>query len=414
MYVQSADAAGNRSPMATHHFYVRSGDGPASHWRLDGTVHTALSQDGEVVSGFRLQVTADGNWRFRMTGSDVVGGGNEQASAVSGSTVAIQQWTHVVGVHDEMANEVKLYVNGSLVSPRPYNGDVDTDGELAIGRAENGGADSRHRAGTIDEVRVYDSVLTDTEIRSRVESDEVRTGHCRFEAENDTTSVPNTVPGGQPATEHGGADYTPGAVGTALRLDGTDDHVVAAEPVVRTDLSYSVSTWVRLDERIPEPVALASHNGSSEAVFQLGYSGVDRDSWDRKLRGSDDETGSRTVTVSSERAPGLGVRTHLTGVYDARAKAARLFVNGRRVGRPNSELHGIPRRAGSKSVGPNTRAPGARIGRAPWTRSAATVEWCTPMRSATSWWRMTSDSTPSSWQMIASVHCTIPTGRTEF
>ncbi|SFE65977.1 Concanavalin A-like lectin/glucanases superfamily protein [Actinopolyspora alba] len=395
LYVQSADAAGNRSPMATHHFYVRSGDGPASHWRLDGdttdevqlggrdgtthagvswqpgalgkavklggsadhltapnalptntsfaisawlkpaaiddTVHTAVSQDGEVVSGFRLQVTADGNWRFRMAGSDVAGGGSEQASAVSDSTVATRQWTHVVGVHDETANELKLYVNGSLVSTRPYNGDVDTDGELAIGRAENDGVESQYWEGAIDEVRVYDRVLTDAEIRSRVESDDVRTGHWKFEAESSTTSVPNTVPGGQPATVHGGADYTDGAVGTALRLDGTDDHVVAAQQVARTDLSYSVSSWVRLDERTTEPVALASQNGSNEAVFQLGYSGTDRDSWDWTLRGSDGGAGA-TVTVSSERAPRVGVWTHLAGVYDARADEARLFVNGRRVG----------------------------------------------------------------------------------
>ncbi|MGJ7906669.1 LamG domain-containing protein [Actinopolyspora sp. H202] len=337
LYVQSADAAGNRSPVATHHFYVRSGDGPTSHWRLDGditdevqlggrdgtthdevswqpgalgkavkldgsaehvtapnalptnasfavaawlkpaavdgTAHTAVSQGGEVVSGFRLQVTADGNWCFRMAGSDVAGGGSEQASALSDSTVATRQWTHVVGVHDERAKEIKLYVNGSLVSTRPYNGGVDTDGELAIGRAKNDGTDSQHWAGTIDEVRVYDRVLTEAEIRSRVESDDVRTGHWRFETKDNTTSVPNTVPGGQPATVHGGADYTDGAVGTALRLDGTDDHVVAAEQVARTDLSYSVSTWVRLDERTPEPIALASQNSSSEAVFQLGYSG---------------------------------------------------------------------------------------------------------------------------------------------
>ncbi|WP_342028288.1 LamG domain-containing protein [Actinopolyspora xinjiangensis] len=396
LYVQSADAAGNRSPVAAHHFYVRSGDGPASYWRLDGDVtdssslggrdgtaregvswqpgameravsldgtadhvtapntlptnasftvsawlkpdevdgspRTAVSQDGEVVSGFRLQVTSEGNWCFRMPGSDVAGGGSAQASVTSKSPVATQQWTHLVGVHDGAANEIRLYLNGSLVSTRAYTGDVVTEGELAIGRARNDGAAAEYWEGAVDEVRAYDRVLTGGEIRAQVVADDVRTGYWKFDQGDDATTVPNSIPGGQPATVHGGANYTEGARGAALRLDGTDDHVVAAKRPVRTDLSYSVSSWVRLDERTTDPVTLASQNSPSKAVFELGYSGAERDSWNWTLRGANGDDDAPSVTVSSERPPRLGVWTHLTGVYDAAADEARLFVNGEQAG----------------------------------------------------------------------------------
>src|SRR6185436_15979922 len=36
LYVQSVDRAGNKSPKAVHHFYVRVGNGPLAQWSFEG------------------------------------------------------------------------------------------------------------------------------------------------------------------------------------------------------------------------------------------------------------------------------------------------------------------------------------------------------------------------------------------
>ncbi|MGJ7906668.1 LamG-like jellyroll fold domain-containing protein [Actinopolyspora sp. H202] len=50
------------------------------------------------------------------------------------------------------------------------------------------------------------------------------------------------------------------------------------------------------------------------------------------MHGSDDETGFRTVTVSSERAPRLGVWAHLIGVHDVHSGEIKLYINGSSAG----------------------------------------------------------------------------------
>ncbi|WP_144311978.1 LamG-like jellyroll fold domain-containing protein [Actinopolyspora erythraea] len=397
LYVQSVDRAGNRSPVTTHHFYVRAGNGPVAHWPLngdvtdaaflgdrDGSTHngvswtpgavdsavhldgevdyltapnsvptdagfsvsawvradkvgdmsrTAVSQDGEVVSGFMLQTRADGKWHFVLTGSDETDGGKYKAFATSEVDVKTGQWTHIAGVYEPAAEEIRLYVNGSLAATEPYWGDISTGGATAIGRAKWNGTLTDPWAGDIDEVRTYDRVLAESEIGSLVNLDNVRTGHWKFEQTGETGTVPNVVPGGQPATLHGDPGYTEGALGSALRLDGTDDHVTTDEPSVRSDGSYSVATWVRLDEKTADPVTVTSQNGQRHAAFELGYSGSGQDSWTWTLRGSEQAAEPEVATVSSARTPRTGVWTHLVGVHDVRAGQLRLFVNGELAGK---------------------------------------------------------------------------------
>ena len=71
-------------------------------------------------------------------------------------------WTHVAGTYDGSA--ARLYVNGSLVRSHAARGDVTaSSGPLQIGA---GGIWGHYFHGKIDEVRLYDRALTQTQIRS--------------------------------------------------------------------------------------------------------------------------------------------------------------------------------------------------------------------------------------------------------
>ncbi len=89
-----------------------------------------------------------------------IGGSTKQLSA--GSQVRTNTWTHLASTYD--GSTQKLYVNGALVGSRPQTGAIAlSNGALRIGGNSVWGEYFR---GYIDEVRVYNRALTQTEITS--------------------------------------------------------------------------------------------------------------------------------------------------------------------------------------------------------------------------------------------------------
>jgi hypothetical protein len=89
-----------------------------------------------------------------------IGGSTKQLSA--GSQVRTNTWTHLASTYD--GSTQKLYVNGALVGSRPQTGAIAlSNGALRIGGNSVWGEYFR---GYIDEVRVYNRALTQTEIAS--------------------------------------------------------------------------------------------------------------------------------------------------------------------------------------------------------------------------------------------------------
>jgi len=86
---------------------------------------------------------------------------NDSNYSVSGSNYPVDEWFHLVGVYDGSA--VKLYVNGNFDAeanaPSPP---LDSGtGSVWIGRLAQGGYNVN---GKIDDVRVYDRALSESEI----------------------------------------------------------------------------------------------------------------------------------------------------------------------------------------------------------------------------------------------------------
>lgn len=74
-------------------------------------------------------------------------------------TVAPATWTHFVGTYD--GSSIRAYINGELVDARNHPGTIaDPDRFLEFGRSG-----SSYWAGSLDDVRIYDRVLTQAEVR---------------------------------------------------------------------------------------------------------------------------------------------------------------------------------------------------------------------------------------------------------
>ncbi|MDQ0988711.1 LamG-like jellyroll fold domain-containing protein [Streptomyces sp. V2I9] len=118
---------------------------------------TAVSQDGEETSGFYLQYSShEGRWAFARPDLRVA----SRTRPVAG------EWTHLTGVCDSFAGELRLFVNGveegAIHDRRP----TPSEGPFVIGRARYGRIPVDHFPGSIKDVMVFDRALTEREARS--------------------------------------------------------------------------------------------------------------------------------------------------------------------------------------------------------------------------------------------------------
>ncbi|GAA4803861.1 glycoside hydrolase family 2 [Streptomyces ziwulingensis] len=154
-------------------------------------------------------------------------------------------------------------------------------------------------------------------------------------------------PNGRPLTLTGGATWTPGVSGSALKFDGQGQYAETDAPVLDTTGSYSVSAWVRLDQ-LPGNYATAvsqdTRRQASPFYLQYGQGAF--------AFSTPGEKRARLVTT-----PETGRWYHLTGVRDATAGEITLYVDGE----PAATVAGG---AAYPSTGPLT------VGRAQWGGSA--------------------------------------------
>ncbi|WIX76952.1 LamG domain-containing protein [Amycolatopsis carbonis] len=391
LFVQSVDRAGHRSPMKTYHFYVRAGNGPLAQWSFDGstkdsatlgfrdaTLHgapnyvqgsigsalkfdgvddyatapvsastaagftfagwvnlttktqgwaTMLSQNGATATAVRLGYTGTGSdkWALELKTSDSSAAG--VTTVLSSEKAQTGAWTHLAGVYDSTAKKVRLYVNGDLAGTADWTSPWPASGEFALGRSASAGVGADYLGGAVDEVRTYDRVLSDSEVKSIVTLDNVAAGYWNLD-EADGTTARNSAAGGEMAALHTGAAFTQqGAVNGALILDGTQGYASTAGPAVRTDQSFTVNAWVK-PSKLGDMAAVSQDGVNASGLYLKQIGG----SWVFGMNGSDAAGGTAAEARSASNTVQPGVWTHLSGVYSSTAKTLTLYVNGVQAG----------------------------------------------------------------------------------
>jgi len=131
--------------------------------------------------------------------------------------------------------------------------------------------------------------------------------------------------GNSPATATGGVTFGTGH-GGAANFTGTDA-LATAGPVVDTARSFTVSAWLQLGDKNTQHRAV-SGSGDQQSPFDLSYD-KESDRWRFLVVGADvADTGSGVEALSST-VPVVGTWTQVTGVYDATAGTASIYVNGK-------------------------------------------------------------------------------------
>jgi hypothetical protein len=138
---------------------------------LPGRNLTAVSQIGSRNAAYYLgfrRFTENGvvvpRWSFSTINGDTDTSSMTHArSAEPIDCTALNTWTHLVGVYDEPAAQIRLYVNGQLVDQRPA-ATVWAAGVMQIGRAKYHGNLVDYFAGEVDDVHAYTGTLTDRQV----------------------------------------------------------------------------------------------------------------------------------------------------------------------------------------------------------------------------------------------------------
>jgi hypothetical protein len=297
-----------------------------------GYARAAVSQDGTRFAGFDLwyRPESGGKWVFGMPLADSGPTGADMAWSAGPAQLGV--WTQLTGVYDMPRRQLKLYVNGVLsgtanrtVTPWQAGGSV------RVGQALWDGAVVDNWAGSVDEVQISDRPLTDAEVKAAVSRDNVQVGYWKFDDEKRNRTAVNAVQGGEMGVLSDGASFTEnGAVNGAVQLDGTKGYVTTGGPAFRTDQSFSVAAWVKLDTA-GLPFAAVSQDGTRFAGFGLWYRPENGGKWVFAMPNSDVTNVGTDMAWSSAPAQ-IGVWTHLVGVYDEPAKQLRLYVNGQLAG----------------------------------------------------------------------------------
>jgi hypothetical protein len=127
--------------------------------------HVAVAQLGTNTSNFELGYRADAqNVCFGISADDTPGAPTTRACATGRYKAG--QWVHLAGVYDALEHQIRLYVDGgSNLAGETVVAGLSTNwkstGPLTIGNGWGGS----HWVGDIDDVTVYQRVLSEVEIQ---------------------------------------------------------------------------------------------------------------------------------------------------------------------------------------------------------------------------------------------------------
>ena len=395
LHVRSVSRAGNRSEAATVVFYAKPAAGPVANWAMDETGDGTVAEDssgagrhatlgggaawGEGVTGGALHLdgrtgyaatvapvldtmksfsvaawvrlddksrnsvalvqagshasaltlyysTSYDRWIFNRTSVD-----SDTPSfirAISSTVPATGVWTHLIGVYDAATQQVRLYVNGAQEGQATFTTPWSATGGFQIGRSRLTSTYTEYWPGAIDAVQVHSRALLPGEIQQvpRLEG--------RWKLDETSGTIAADTRGRAPATWSAtGVSRTAGISGNGVQLDGTAGVLSTANPVLRTDASYTVSVWVRPSALTRNGIAV-SQDGTAVGAFNLGYSWDDQSAsyrWSIRTQATDATTAALREALDPFDTPTVGTWTQLTGVYDARERVLRLYIDGQIV-----------------------------------------------------------------------------------
>ncbi|MEV7034182.1 LamG domain-containing protein [Streptomyces sp. NPDC093272] len=299
--------------------------------------HAAIiaTQAGTHKPGIELYYSAYyDRWAVNQYSADSSDATPIRAMQADGQTAYGDTWTHLVGVHDTVANKLTLYVNGVKAGETDLQADWYAGGAVQIGAGSYDGQPGSFFPGQIDDVRLFDRPVSVGEVQQLFKQRPVLKGRWMFEQSSGTTvTSPDDSPEGRAMTLNGGAQLGAGMIGDhGLQLDGVNDYAATASMPIDTSASFTVTAWAQAAATPSHNAAVVSGEGTNQSAFDLRFVPDAKDPvglgrWELAVPDKDG-TDASVELVDNTEFYNVTDWNHLAVTYDGFTKEARLYVNG--------------------------------------------------------------------------------------
>lgn len=293
---------------------------------------TSNATYGGLIAGkensYLLSRLNDGSIQFALNGT-----GGTWAWTDTGYDAPAGSWTHLALSFDASARTVKLYANGEHVSTST-DGIIPTDLTQSNDPFFIGGRSAYNErfSGLIDEVRVWNGLRTDDEIRENYDqkiagdSDNLA-GYWNFD-EIENGNVQDTTSNDNDASLSGNARVI-NTTGPSMDFDRSTNGDVAVSGIDSElqNSSFTIEYWARRDAASGDaemPVGISGSAADDTSYLHFGYSNGTNMRFGFNQTGSDNEL-NYTDTGS------VGEWVHWAATYDADNNLARIYRNGELV-----------------------------------------------------------------------------------
>lgn len=355
---------GNQSQLTfTGPFAVSAWVKPNGTYTAGGTVNNPiLSKYDDAVSqrGYALYFDGTGQLLFQ-TSSNCASGGTVTLS--SGYTATANQWINVVGLFD--GSKMYTYVNGKLYgTPASQSSICASTAQFAVGARYGSGTAIANFSGSIDEVKIYNYALTASEVRqdynrgstqvlgststtaAGVNDSSSERAYCppgdttatcapiaewNFE-EGSGSSLRDTSGNNNTGTITAGGTFAPGKFGKALRLDGTNNNVTAADNSslnIGTN-DFTLQGWVKAKAiDAGDCMFCKTNGGGSSSSYGFHWSIFGGSLYPTLHFGT---SGSAHAQVQGQQTIGLNRWYHIAVVVDRDSTTnTKVYVDGKPV-----------------------------------------------------------------------------------
>ena len=163
-------------------------------------------------------------------------------------------------------NNSTVYVNGIATTAlgSGWNHVAVTSDTISATAFTIGVANGNYMGGSIDEVKLYDRVLSATEIRYHYNKGKP-IAHWKFDEGSGATTYDSGDPGGNNGTLENGPQWVAGKYGSALSFDGNNDYVNLGSSVgdFGTD-DFTIEVWLYNEDIDGNPYFMGIYDGSND------------------------------------------------------------------------------------------------------------------------------------------------------
>ena len=260
----SFDGTDDAMPVADSGSLDLAGAVTVSAW-----INSANLTGAHTILAKRHASLTEANYGFRTTGTDLdfywTSGGVWQVRSSSGAGLALNTWYHVAATYDG-SSTVAMYVNGSLITSfctsGTCTGALGTNADtLVIGRA--GDYLGEYFNGKLDDIRMYNRVLSSTEIAS------LASGINALHPVNASGSW--SMAEGQESVQNGNATFS--RFLTLLPVQRNNANAIVASGGVNDPFTKQVTLSVQWNGRTLNETTYLQRSASNQVFAQADWSG---------------------------------------------------------------------------------------------------------------------------------------------